>query len=190
MIENVNAYTDFLVKYKLTTNQFYLLLLLYQETMFEDKGGLKYKKYGNIYKWTSEGQGWNSAEIEDLIKKDYVFGIKPYKIDQLILTQKFSDVLFKNSIFVFEEILEIYPDTFIIKTQTVFTKSGDLEKVQQNYSKLIKGSTAKHEEIKQIILYAKERGLCNYKLETFLSEGVLDSIRKMMGETHGTGTDI
>lgn len=190
MIENVNAYTDFLVKNKLTTNQFFLLLLLYQENMFKAKEGLKYKNVGNIYKWTDKGSGWTTAEIDDLIAKDYVFGIKPYEIDQLILTQKFSDIMFINGIFAFEEILEIYPDTFQIQTQTVFTKSGDLDKVQQNYTKLIGNSITKHEEIKTIILYAKERGLCNYKLENFLSKGVLDSIRKMIGETHGTGTDI
>jgi len=203
MIEDVSTYTDFLIKQKLSTNQFLLLHILHEESMFREvkTNSLKFKKIGNIYKWSEQGKGWTKEEIEDLIQKDYLFGIKSlqktdrgeeytYSIDQLLLTQKFSDLMFINSTFAFDEILEVYPDTFLIKDQTVFTKSGDLTKVQENYFKLIKGSIIKHEEIKQIILYAKERGLCNYKIENFLSKGVIDSIKKMMGETHGTGTDI
>lgn len=198
MIDDVNAYVDFMVKHKLSTNQFLLLMLLHTESYFKSQKGLKYKTVGNIYKWSKEGKGWSEQEIEDLINKDYLFGIKSqqangtitYSIDQLILTQKFSDIMFVNSTFAFEEILEIYPDTFQINGQVVFTKSGDLDKVQQNYFKLIKGNTVKHEEIKHIITYAKERGLCNYKLENFLTKGVIDTIKKMIGESHGTGTDI
>jgi len=198
MIDNLNAYVDFMVKHKLSTNQFLLLMLLHTESYFKSQYGLKYKTVGNIYKWSKEGNGWTENEIEDLIAKEYIFGIKSkqsngtitYSIDQLILTQKFSDIMFVNGNFAFEEILEIYPDTFQIQNQVVFTKSGDLDKVQQGYSKLIRGNILKHEEIKQIILYAKERGLCNYKLENFLTRGVIDSIKKMIGESYATGTDI
>lgn len=195
ILDDQNAYVDFLTKNKLSTNQFLLLYLLYTEQMIKSENSLKFKKVGNIYKWMTEGKGWSIGEIDDLIAKDYVFGIKSlhetpegkklsYSIDQLILTQKFSDLMFINANFAFEEILELYPDTFqIVKdghTNTVFTKSGDLDKVQLNYSKLIKNNILKHEETKQIIIYAKERGLCNYKLENFLTKAVLDSIRKMM----------
>lgn len=200
MIDDVNAYVDFMVKHKISTNQFLLLQLLHEETMFKEvkSNSLRFKKIGNIYKWSKEGKGWTEQEIEDLIAKDYLFGIKSkqtngtitYSIDQLILTQKFSDIMFVNSNFAFEEILDIYPDTFQIQGQTVFTKSGDLDKVQQNYFKLIRGNTVKHEEIKYIITYAKERGLCNYKIENFLSKGVIDTIKKMIGESNATGTDI
>lgn len=199
ILDDVNAYVDFLTKNKLSTNQFLLLYLLYTEKFVKVDDKLKYKRIGNIYKWSSEGKGWSKEEIEDLINKDYVFGIKSvnpkdgtltYFVDQLILTQKFSDLMFINTTFAFEEILEIYPDTFVVQQSTVFTKAGDLDKVQANYNKLIKNSIAKHEEIKQIITYAKERGLCNYKLENFLSKGVIDSIKKMMEETYDRGQDI
>lgn len=194
ILDNVDEYVDFLTKQKLSTNQFLLLYLLYTEKFVKVDDKLKYKRIGNIYKWSSEGKGWTKEEIEDLISKDYVFGIKSinpsdgnltYFVDQLILTQKFSDLMFINANFAFEEILEIYPDTFVVNQSTVFAKSGDLEKVALNYSKLIKNSIAKHEEVKNIILYAKERGLCNYKLENFLSKGVIDSIKKMMVEHIG-----
>lgn len=203
MIEDVNAYVDFMIKNKISTNQFLLLYILHSEAMVIDKvdNRLKWKKIGNIYKWSDQGKGWSKEEIEDLVNKEYLFGIKSmqktpngevytYTFDQLILTEKFSEIMFINSIFAFDEILEMYPDTFLIGNQTVFTKAGDLDKVKDNYFKLIKGSILKHEEIKQIILFAKERGLCNYKIENFLSRGLIDSIRKMIGESHGTGTDI
>lgn len=199
ILDDVNAYVDFLTKNKLSTNQFLLLYLLYTEKFVKVDDKLKYKRIGNIYKWSSEGKGWSKEEIQDLIDKEYVFGIKAlnpkdntltYFVDQLILTQKFSDLMFINTTFAFEEILEIYPDTFTVNQSTVFTKAGDLDKVALNYNKLIKNSIAKHEEIKQIITYAKERGLCNYKLENFLSKGVIDTIKKMMGETYDRGQDI
>lgn len=204
MIEDVSSRVEFYIKHKLSTNQFLLLELLHTEQYFKSNQGLKYKTIGNIYKWSKAGQdglkgaGWTAEEVEDLIAKEYVFGIKSkqkdlngkeiygYSIDQLILTQKFSDIMFINSNFAFDEILEIYPDTFLITkdghTNTVFSKAGDLDKVQQNYHKLIKGNILKHEEVKEIVLYAKSRNLCNYKLENFLTKGVIDSIKKMMGE--------
>lgn len=202
ILDDATTYVEFLTKNKISTNQFLLLYLLYTEQMHQNNDAVKYKKVGNIYKWLNEGLGWSEVEIDDLIKKDYIFGIKSkqsngkvtYSIDQLILTQKFSDLMFINANFAFEEILEVYPDTFQIvkpnETTTVITKSGDLDKVQQNYFKLTKGSIVKHEEIKTIISYAKERGLCTYKLENFLNKGVLDTIKKMMEESHATGTDI
>lgn len=205
--DDLSTKVDFLIKHKLNTNQLLLLEVLSTENFVKKDDKLRLKTAGNIYKWSAaakhiKGAGWSEQEIEDLIKKDYIFGIKSeqidnegnkvytYAVDQLILTQKFSDIMFINSNFAFEEILELYPDTFLINNQTVFTKAGDLDKVQQNYFKLIKGNLLKHEEIKQIISYAKERSLCNYKIENFLSKGVIETIKKMMEENYETGRDI
>lgn len=201
ILDDPNAYVDFLAKNKLSTNQFLLLYLLYTEQMIKADNRLKFKKIGNIYKWQVEGKGWTLEEIEDLINKDYVFGIKSvqktpqgdkvgYSIDQLILTQKFSDLMFINANFAFEEILELYPDTIIVKERTYFTKNGDLDKLSLDYCKLIKNNLHKHEEVKEIILFAKDRGLCNSHISKFLSKGTIDSIKKMMEESYETGNDV
>ena len=132
-----------------------------------------------------EGKGWSNEEIEKLIKLDYVIGFKTgtgYAIDQLILTQKFFDLMFVNTEDAFQEILDLYPDKMIIEGHTVFTKAGDLDKVSNNYAKLIKNNLKKHEEMKELIKYAAERGLCKYKIENFLSKGVIDAIKKEIGD--------
>lgn len=198
ILDDPNAYVDFLIKNKLSPNQFLLLYLLYTEQMHKSKDALMFKRIGNIYKWSEEGTGWSSNEIDDLIKKDYVFGIKSkqvdgslnYSIDQLIVTQKFSDLMFINANFALDEILDIYPDTIHVNSSIYFTKNGDLDKIALDYCKLIKNSLHKHEEIKAIVIYAKERGLCNTHISKFLTKGTIESVKKMMGDSYETGNDV
>ena len=90
----------------------------------------------------------------------------------------------------FQEILELYPDTFNVNGSVVFSKSGDLEKLSDVYSKLIRNSIQLHDKMKEAIVFAKERGLCNMKLEKFLTKGVIDSIFKMMEEGYSNGRDV
>jgi hypothetical protein len=193
ILEDEKEYVEFLVKNKLSTNQFLLLYLLYTERMCKSKGGASYTKAGNLYKWMVEGKGWNNEEIEGLIKLDYVIGFKDgkgYAIDQLILTEKFFDLMFIETEDAFNEILELYPDRMIINNQTTFTKAGDLSKVADNYAKMIRNNLKKHEEMKELIKYAAERGLCKYKIENFLSKGVIDAIKKEIGESYERGADV
>ncbi len=202
ILDDSNAYVEFLTKNKLSTNQFLLLYLLYTEKMSKVNNQLRFKKIGNIYKWSAEGTGWSEKEIEDLIKKDFVFAVKgkhiddqgnesyKYFIDQLLLTQKFSDLMFINANFAFEEILEIYPDTINVQGTTYFTKSGDLDKLALDYCKLIKNSLHKHEEVKGIVAFARERGYCNTHIAKFLTKGTIDSIKKIMEESYDRGNDI
>ena len=111
-------------------------------------------------------------------------------MDDLILTDKFAEIMFIDTDAAFEEILDLYPDTMLVNGSTVFTKSGDLDKLSDAYNKAIKGSLYEHEKIKLIIAYAKERSLCNMKLDKFLSKGVIDPIKKMMEENYDSGGDI
>lgn len=202
ILTNVTHYTEFLISNKLSTNQFLLLYLLYTERMVKDKTGrIGYTQGTCIYKWHNKGSGWSQAEIEDLCNKDYVIAMKKqydvgdkkqygYAIDDLIITDKFNDIMYINTEGAFDEILSLYPDTFNINTQTVFTKAGNLDKVSDEYHKLIKYNLDYHEKIKEIIEFAKLRGMCNMKLENFLTKGVLDSVKRMMEETYERGQDI
>lgn len=193
ILENEKEYVDFLVKNKLSTNQFLLLYLLYTERMCKSQGKTTYTKVGNIYKWIAEGKAWNHEEVEELIKLNYVIGFPingKYQIDQLILTEKFFDLMFIDTEDAFNEILDLYPDRMIINNQTTFTKAGDLSKVADNYAKLIRNNLSKHEEMKKLVKYAAERGLCKYKIENFLSKGVIDAIKKEIGESYERGEDV
>lgn len=202
ILSNVTDYTEFLIKHKLSTNQFLLLYLLYTEKMVKTKTGkVSYSEGTCLYKWQAKGKGWSQPEIEDLVDKEYLVAftksysvqgstLTGYAIDDLILTQKFYDIMFISTEHAFEELLEIYPDTINVSGTIVFTKSGDLEKVAEGYSKLIRNSITAHEKVKQLMSYAKERGLCNMKLDKFLTKGVLDSISKMIEENSSNGRDI
>jgi hypothetical protein len=193
ILENEKEYVDFLVKNKLSTNQFLLLYLLYTERMCKSQGKTTYTKVGNIYKWIAEGKGWKHDEVEELIKLNYVIGFPingKYQIDQLILTEKFFDLMFIDTEDAFNEILDLYPDRMVINNQTTFTKAGDLSKVADNYAKMIRNNLSKHEEMKKLVKYAAERGLCKYKIENFLSKGVIDAIKKEIGEIYESGADI
>lgn len=202
ILTNVTDYTEFLIKNKLSTNQFLLLYLLYTEKMIKSKSGkVSYSEATCLYKWQAKGTGWNQKEIEDLVKNDYVMAfprtytidnqnLYGYAVDDLILTTKFSDIMFVATDEAFQEILELYPDTFNVNGSVVFSKSGDLEKLSDVYSKLIRNSIQQHDKMKEAIVFAKERGLCNMKLEKFLTKGVIDSIFKMMEEGYSNGRDV
>ena len=202
ILNNVTDYTEFLIKNKITTNQFLLLYLLYTEKMVKDKTGrIGYTQGTCIYKWQAKGSGWNQSEIEDLVSKDYIIAFKKkylngdkdfygYAIDDIILTNKFNDIMYINTDGLFNEILELYPDTFTINSQIVFTKNGDLDKLSVDYGKLIKNNLKEHDVIKQVISFAKEKGMCNMKLVTFLTKGMIDSIKKLMEESYSNGRDV
>jgi hypothetical protein len=97
---------------------------------------------------------------------------------------KFSELMFIDMDMAFEEILEVYPDTIMVQGDSFLTKTGDLEKVAQEYRKIIKGSLKLHEEVKQLIIFAKERKLIKSKLENFLKKPMIDSLRRMKGESN------
>ncbi len=84
ILDDADAYVEFLTKNRLSTNQFLLLYLLYTEQMFKINKKLKFKSIGNIYKWSNEGIGWSENEIDDLISKDYVFGIKSRQVNGVV----------------------------------------------------------------------------------------------------------
>lgn len=187
LLDDPVNYVDFLCKNKLKPNQFLLLYLLYTDKMVKSGSTLKFTKGGLIYKWSNEGAGWTKEEIKDLVNKDYVISLSPdYAYDQLILTSKFVDLMFINGGEAFQELLELYPDTFNVQGNVVFTKTVDLDQYEKIYVKAIKNSQSKHEEVKNLILYAKEKGnLLNIKIDKFIEGKVWDTIKKMKDSEGG-----
>ncbi len=186
ILDDVTEYVSFLTKNKLTCNQFLLLYLLCTEQMVRDsQSKLKYSSTGSIYKWQNEGSGWTTSEVQDLEAKGYVIPISKsnYSIDQLIITPKFSELFFINADIAFEEVLDAYPDTITIQGTGFFTKAGDLDKLSSDYKKIVKNSQKKHEEVIELIKFARQKNLINCKLDKFLTKAMLDSLRRMKGET-------
>lgn len=192
LLDNPENYIDFLCKNKLKTNQFLLLYLLYTEKMVKHGSTLKFTRGGLIYKWSNEGAGWTKDEIRDLVNKEYVISLsEDFAFDQLILTNKFGDLMFINGGQAFEELLELYPDTFMVNSTKVFTKTVDLEEMEKFYVKAIKHSQNKHQEVKELLLYAVDKNLINMKIDKFISGKVWESIKKIKeAENDGYGKNI
>lgn len=187
LLDEPENYVDFLCKNKIRPNQFLLLYLLYTEKMVKEGSSLRFTKGGLIYKWSHEGAGWTKEEVKDLVDKEYVISLSPdYAFDQLILTSKFVDLMFVNGGEAFEELLNLYPDTFMVQGNKVFTKTVDLDVMEKAYVKAIRGSQTKHKEVMEILGYAIEKNLLNIKIDKFILGKVWDSVRKMK-ETEGTG---
>jgi hypothetical protein len=94
--------------------------------------------------------------------------------------------MFINGGEAFEELLELYPDTFMVNSTKVFTKTVDLEELEKNYVKAIKNSQNKHEEVKELLTYAIEKNLLNMKIDKFIAGKVWESIKKIK-ESEGEG---
>lgn len=197
LLDEPDYYVDFLCKNQLSTNQFLLLYLLYTEKMAKDlqDGRLKYTIAGNIYKWLDKGQGWTESEIADLIKKEYVISISKsnYEIDQLVLTNKFVDLMFINTGDAFEELLELYPPTVTVQNTTFMTKACDLDACSKAYSKAIKNSNRKHQEVIELLKYGIEKKLVNTKIDKFVSGKLWEDLRRIKekeGEVKNYGADL
>jgi hypothetical protein len=187
LLDDPENYINFLCKNKLKTNQFLLLYLLYTEKMVKQGVSLKFTKGGLIYKWSNEGAGWTKDEIRDLVTKEYVISLSDdCAFDQLILTSKFVDLMFINGGEAFEELLQLYPDTFTISGNKIFTKTVDLDEMEKLYIKAIKNSQVKHSEVKEIMTFAIEKNLLNMKIDKFIAGKVWDSIKKIRESEGGS----
>jgi hypothetical protein len=183
ILQNVNGYVGFLIEHKLTTNQFLLLYLLYTESMAKDeKGKLRYTTAGNIYKWHEESTGWTEGEIKDLIAKDFAIctSKENISIDSLILTSKFSEIMFIEANFAFQEFFDTYPSTVNINGETAFLKGVDLNMLSLLYSKHVNNSATVHKDIMEALRYGIDRGIIKTRIDKFLSSKMWKTIADMM----------
>jgi hypothetical protein len=157
--------------------------------MKDQSNQLRYTTLGNIYKWTEKGKGWTETEITDLIQKEFVIDFTKsssstnyYEIDRLVLTQKFLDEIFIDCNFAFEEIFELYPDSTTINGQVAFLKGVDPDEVAKQYTKAIKGSVAKHNEVKELIVFGKQFDLIKHRIDRFVTGRIWEGLKTLRDE--------
>lgn len=193
ILEDETAYVDFLCKHKITTNQFLILYLLYTERMVSSKK-LSYTKTGNIYKYSQENIGWAREEVEDLIKKEFIVDCNTTAdlfFDKLILTEKFSELMFIDNYIAWDELLDEYPEKVIINTGTFFLKAVDPDEWATKYIKIIKRSKKKHEEVIELVKWGVENGKVNMRIDRFILGRVWESLKKLRDEEGGSiGEDL
>ena len=168
-----NELIDFLCKYKLTMNQFAIVLLLYKK----HQGGTEYNeamtsimklsdqvgRIGNCQIKTSridkEGNPIFINEVEDLIDRTIVtrsFGkLHENDIDNFTLNSKLIKALGgSNTEEMFNEFWQAYPKHLLIKNAQVPAKTCDPDDLKEDYIKAIGKKLSNHllvlEDIKRI----------------------------------------
>lgn len=157
--------------------------------MKDQSNQLRYTTLGNIYKWLDKGKGWTDSEINDLIDKEFVMDFTKnsgskhyYEIDRLVLTQKFLEEIFIDCNFAFDEIFEIYPDSTTINGQIAFLKGVDPDDVAKQYTKAIKGSLVKHNEVKELIVFGKQHDLIKHRIDRFVTGRIWEGLKSLRNE--------
>ncbi len=184
ILDKPATYVNFLIEQKITTNQYLLLYLLFTEKMEKEGEELTWPDTGLISQWQEHGPGWIIEDIEDLIEKEFLINISDniISLDKLILTSKFSDLIFVNATFAFQEFFESYPSTIPIKNETAFLKAVDPEIIEKLYTELIQGSAHKHQEFMELLEYGKERGLIKVRIDKYFTAKIWETIQKMKNE--------
>lgn len=157
MIDNVNQYVNFLIKYNITQEQFLLCYLLYTDSVGELPDGrrkylakdskgrpiIKMYEYINHIKKVKGKQPWTSEDVKHLEKVGFIKAPANNKLspDMLILTDKFINNIFSSDDD-FEKFWDEYP-SFIPNFNNpqagrkVKLKAVDPDELKKRFKKII-----------------------------------------------------
>lgn len=181
MIADPEQYINFLLKYKITPNQFLLCYLLYwdrKEQEMAQEEGLK-RAFVWVYKY-HEGvksiygkKGWTTEEINDLIEKGIVrryskaSDIYP---DQLEVTDKF--VIAMNTRDNFAELWETYPafhENFDDpRGPKVRLKTANYDQLERIYMRAIR-TASEHIEVMKVLRWCIDNNALNIGIEKWIT---------------------
>lgn len=142
MLINFEKYVDYLVRKKLTPNQFAFLWMVF------------HKDWKNIRRYNKEVGKFSKTDINDLIDKQFILYTKreddrdKLSIDEMVVTHLFSDeILITDPFEALSEVLDVYPQYFMIDRKKQSTTSCDLDQLADKYFRTIKGDKIEHKVI-------------------------------------------
>jgi len=196
MLEDVKYFTDLLVKWKITPNQFWLCWLLYWDHQ-EGKGGKRRKPNDesaivNFYRYCTSVRQFKINEIRDLQAKGLVTTPSKTKIivDRLEVTQKFIDgVLVTRDMA--DEFWDAYP-TWInnfdhpSKPQ-INLKSCVQSDIKSLYKSLVK-TKKRHRKVMEILDWALRHDKIRFSIANFVKAKMWEQFEELM-EQEGGGSD-
>jgi hypothetical protein len=157
-------YVDFLVKHKMTPNQFMFCYLkaTYNMTSFR--------------KYIKGVQHFKAEEIKDLIERGYIEdfneknpnGTRQDFIDSYLITPKFHKEIFVETEQAGEELWATFPSFLIINSNRVSAKSCDKDVLIKTYCKRIKNNKKIHEEVLSLLKQAIERNEIRMGIEKWV----------------------
>lgn len=166
---------DFLVKHKMTIEQYFVCYILYKDKNSTIEGQRVTRKSGQpiaaIYKYSENVGGIKRDAMKDLIDRGYL-ELTGNKLtpDMLEVTDKFYKDLF-NHWSNFDQLFEIYPSRTVFEAgkSPVSLKSLDapIEEISKYYEKIVR-TNKKHNEILEITQWAKERDLIKMGIQKYV----------------------
>lgn len=188
MIEDVTYYTDLLVKFKITPNQFYLCWLLFWDH-HDGKGKMRVNPNGtnlfaNLYRYNELVKTWTLNEVKDLLDKELVHLSRGNTliVDRLEVTQKFVDAVLVNNKME-DEFFEAYP-TWITNFEhpskpEINLKLCDHDKIKDLYRYHVK-TKKRHKEVMNILNWAKRNDRIKYSIANFVTSKMWEQFEELI----------
>lgn len=174
MFFDTSKYVDFLCKHQITPSQFLLLMLV------NDKAN------HDIIKYDHQMGGWTAAEIEDLIKREYLLDLNvgnQMYADSTVVTDKFTSALLIDAEDAGQELWDAYPWFLNIRGEKYAAKSTNQDKLFKLYHRKIHGNVITHKRVMKLLQIAQEKGLLNMGIEKWVGSTQWNAIAELENET-------
>lgn len=170
-------FIDFLVKHKLTPNQF---MFCYLKASYDMPSFRKYIKEVGFFKM---------EEIKDLIAKGYVEDFntegRDY-VDSYLVTPKFTKEIFIETEQAGEELWKAFPPFIHINSTRVSARSCDKEVLIKSYCKKIKNNKNIHEEVLSLLKQAVERNEIKMGIEKWVGSEQWNILKELYNKDSNT----
>jgi hypothetical protein len=161
MFIEIEEYTKYLVKYKITPNQFLFLYL--RKTLNTD--ALEF--YINGVK------AWKREELQDLVNRGFLDDVNSPGEEYAhayFVTPKFLGEMFIEFEEAGNELWTEYPQFFFLSDgKRVAARTCDKEELEKTYGKRIKHSRKKHEKIMELVKKLKKENRIDMGIEKFVT---------------------
>jgi hypothetical protein len=159
MFIELEGYLEYLVKHKITPNQFLFLYL----RAHRDVATADY--------YIQNVKAWKREEIQDLVKRGYIDDVNSpgeEYVHAYFATNKFTQEMWISLDEAGDELWETYPPFFFIDGKRCAARTCDKELHAKIYLKRIKNNRAKHEKIIELLKKLKKENRIQMGIEKFI----------------------
>lgn len=158
---DVDELVDFLVKHKITFDQYMFLLLRHRLDM------------KNLEKYIKKVKGFSRVDLKDLIEREFLDDVNTpgYEyVTSYFCMPKFTHEMWIEHSDAGEELWNTYPSFFCLTGGArVTARSCDKELLEKTYGKKIKNNLKKHKEVIELLKRAVEMNDITMGIEKFVA---------------------
>jgi hypothetical protein len=178
VFDTPNQLVDFLVKHRISSDQFLFMFLIYRED------------YVALYKYTEQVKGLHPEEVQDLVRRGYLKSENnnaEYFADAFIVTDKFTSEIFEVTRDAALEFWDTYPPLIYVQGRRFSTKNEDKEKFLDEYTVKIGYSLRLHRKVMHALKYGIEVGAVNTGIGKWFRSKQWEELEKEMNQNIGIG---